>query len=181
MMISGQKSWTSVTGFPVLAILLSLLAACVESGVRDAPPVDGSSEAPQSQPELPAAPDLAPQETLCEEDERVRIETTIDTQAQLIEAGDWPAAYLWASSLFRENVPVEDFELVVTRQYEQLLYFEGSNFGRCELVDSTTAIINVQIASRFFLPVIMVYTMVKDDNKWFVSGVDIPVSAIPNA
>jgi hypothetical protein len=173
-----KKSPTFATSWSLLVITLGLLAGCVGSSVPADPAVDASEELPPSQSEPPVSP--APDE-LCSMEEQEAMETTVNTQAQLIEGGDWPAAYLWASSLFRTNVPVEDFERVVTRQYEQLLYFEDASFGRCELIDSTTATINVQISSRFFLPVIMVYTLVKEDDQWLVTGVDIPVSAIPNA
>jgi hypothetical protein len=119
--------------------------------------------------------------TPCPTENAAAIEELIQGQSQALASRDFELAYGFASPDFRKSVSVELFERVITRQYDMLLYFESATFGPCDSVSHSRAIMNVQVNSRFHQPVAMVYDVVFVDGTWWVSAVENPADATPNA
>ena len=161
----------------LIALVLSTVSceeAVVETDVVEPPAV---SEAPAPAPGPPPTPTLEP----CNAGQKESIEQSITAQAESLAAGDWEGAYSYASPSFRSAVTIDQFEQVILGQYDMLLSFESAQFGRCEVLASRAAIMNVEVLSGLYQPVIMVYEMVASDGAWFVNGVAVPTSAVPNA
>lgn len=102
-------------------------------------------------------------------------------QAEALGKGDWETAYTFASPSFRSAIGVEDFQYIVTADYLMLLTFEDATFAQCDVVAENAALFQVVVSSGAFQPVTMVYQMIRDEGQWWISGVEMPQSAIPNA
>lgn len=171
--VPGVLRWA--VGLLVLSTI-SCQAALIEPEATEVP---AASEAPAPAPA--PSPSPAPEVEACDSDQEESIQRTISAQSEALAAGDWELAYSYASPAFRAAVTIEQFERVITRQYDMLLYFEGAEFGPCETPTPGIASVSVEVRSAFYRPVIMVYEVVSSDGSWFVNGVDVPVSATPNA
>ena len=102
-------------------------------------------------------------------------------QANALGQNDWEAAYEFASPSFRSAIGVEEFKLIVLADYGMLTTFQDATFGQCDVVAENAALFQVVVESGAYQPVTMVYQMVLDEEQWWVSGVEFPQSAIPNA
>lgn len=102
-------------------------------------------------------------------------------QATALGEGDWEKAYTYASPSFRSAITVDQFVTIVLADYGMLTTFQGATFGQCDAVAENAALFQVVIDSDAYQPVTMVYQMVLDEDQWWVSGVEFPQSAIPNA
>ena len=114
----------------------------------------------------------------------VVVETLSDVvlgQANALGQNDWEAAYEFASPSFRRAIGVEEFKLIVLADYGMLTTFQDAAFGQCDVVAENAALFQVVVESGAYQPVTMVYQMVLDEEQWWVSGVEFPQSAIPNA
>jgi len=110
-----------------------------------------------------------------------QIQDLIQAQSTALEDRDFASAYLFASPSFRAAVDLRDFERVISRQYEMLLYAEELSFGACEVVDDGLAQMTVEVVSRFYEPAELVYSMVFSDGQWWVSAVENSLIIVPNA
>lgn len=102
-------------------------------------------------------------------------------QATALGQSDWEAAYEFASPSFRSAIGVEEFKVIVLTDYGMLTTFQDATFGQCDVVAENAALFQVVVESGAYQPVTMVYQMVLDEDQWWVSGVEFPQSAIPNA
>jgi hypothetical protein len=132
-------------------------------------------------PSVAPAPPAPPTVAQCDATTQTAIQQVIESQSTALGAQDFELAYTFASPAFRAGVTLEMFERVITRQYDMLIYFEGAVFGPCEIIADGIAQMNVEVQSTVYRPVAMVYEMVFVEDQWWVSAVDNPVSAIPNA
>lgn len=157
---------------------ISLVAGCAPSP---------DSVEPHNTTTAEVSPEVAPQEletpgvVACEPQDDAAIREVIRGQSEALGAGDFETAYTFASLAFRAGVDLAGFERVITTQYDMLVYFEDASFGPCELLDEGTARVNVEVLSAFYRPVALIYDVVLVDGRWWVSAVQNPVSAIPNA
>lgn len=102
-------------------------------------------------------------------------------QANALGQSDWDAAYEFASPSFRGAIGVEEFKLIVLADYGMLTTFQDATFGQCDAVAENAALLQVVVESGAYQPVTMVYQMILEEEQWWVSGVEFPQSAIPNA
>lgn len=102
-------------------------------------------------------------------------------QANALGQSNWEAAYEFASPSFRSAIGVEEFKLIVLADYGMLTTFQEATFGQCDVVTKNAALFQVVVESGAYQPVTMVYQMILDEDQWWVSGVEFPQSAIPNA
>lgn len=118
--------------------------------------------------------------TPCTEATQEHTEEVIESQSTALKDRDFESAYLFASPSFRAAVDLDDFERVISRQYEMLLYAEELSVGACEVVDDALAQVTVEVVSRFHQPTVLVYTMVFTDGQWWVSAVENSMILVPN-
>lgn len=122
-----------------------------------------------------------PDVTECDPNSVEAIHALILEQAEALGNRDFEAAYALASPTFRDSVTPDMFERVITRQYDMLLYFEAAAFGPCTMIEANVAQMNVEIVSNAYQPVAMLYDLIFVEGRWWVKGVDNPVSAVANA
>ena len=164
--------------FSALAlVVISLVAACAPAAVVPEPPAEVSVE-PQESPATPAPP-AQPEE--CSEATVQELAAAITGQSKALASGDFEEAYGFASPNFRALVSPEGFQQIIAGQYAMLLSFEAASYGRCAIAEGQRAIISTVVESQQFQPVTMIYQMVRVDGRWWVNGVDVPTSAVPNA
>jgi len=173
--MASRFAYNAVWG--AVVVVACVVAGCTPS-VDAAEPETVEAPAPQSPAPAPQAP---PTVSECDGNTQTAIQEVIESQSTALGANDFELAYTFASPAFRAGVTLEMFERVITRQYDMLIYFEEAVFGPCEIIAEGTAQVNVEVRSSFYRPVAMVYEMVFVDGQWWVSAVDNPVSAIPNA
>ena len=177
---STHETWLRAT---VVVLGLSLLASCAPADLSDSPPDTSPSvlgaegevtpESDATAPEPPALP------TPCPAPDTQEIQDTIRAQSMALAEEDFATAYTFASPSFRDSVSLEQFERVITRQYDMLLTFQSARFGRCDVDGTGRASVSVEVRSAGYPPVTMRYEMVNGD-QWRVSAVDTPVSSQPN-
>jgi len=161
-------------GAALIVLASILLTGCAPTeGAASVPdePATQSGEAPRE----PALPEP------CDESTRGKLSTVISGQALALTAGELQEAYGFASPTFRSSVPIEVFERIITDRYAMLLSFEAASFGRCESAGGSQALMSVIVTSTEFQPVGMLYYLVLEEGAWWVNGVDVPTSAVPNA
>jgi len=158
----------------LIGVVTALLPSC--SVAVESPPE--TKENVHGEPaETPAPPLVTP----CLTENSAAIEELVLGQSEALADRDFELAYGFASPDFRSSVSVELFERVITRQYDMLLYFDSATFGPCDSVSDSRAIMNVLVTSKFHQPVVMIYDVVFIDGKWWVSAVENPANATPNA
>ena len=92
----------------VIAISLLLLTAC-------------SRQSGSTQPEL----------GLCSSDQQVVVSDHISGQISALEKLDFKKAYTYAAKSFQEGFTLDQFEAVISRQYQMLITNNGYSFTEC--------------------------------------------------
>lgn len=67
----------------------------------------------------------------CSKDQKVVVTDHISGQIDAIEKLDFKKAYTYAAQSFQDSVNLEQFESVITRQYQMLISNNGYNFTEC--------------------------------------------------
>jgi len=67
----------------------------------------------------------------CSSDQKVVVSDHISSQIDAIEKLDFKKAYTYAAQSFQDSVTLDQFERVITRQYQMLISNDGYNFGKC--------------------------------------------------
>lgn len=67
----------------------------------------------------------------CSMDQKVVVLDHISSQIQAIELLDFKKAYTYAAQSFQDSVTLDQFERVITRQYQMLISNDGYSFGKC--------------------------------------------------
>lgn len=173
----------AVLWFPSALIgILVILSGCTPTALTPTRSDGASSETDSLEPNDAGPHTPAPEANAipepCSVTVRSKISAAIRMQSEALSHGDFETAYGFASNSFRKAVTVQQFERVVTRQYDILLAFSSAQFGRCDVIGSQKAAIDVEIRSLVYQPVALRYDMVRDDS-WKVSSVALPVNSGP--
>lgn len=158
-------------------VVSALLVACSPAQVVPEAPAEVSVESQES----PATPPPPAQPEECSEATVQELAAAITGQSKALTSGNFEEAYGFASPNFRAQVPLDVFQQIIAGQYAMLLSFEAASYGRCASAEDQRAVISIVVESQQFQPVTMIYQMVRVDGRWWVNGVDVPTSAVPNA
>jgi hypothetical protein len=107
----------------VIAISLLLLTAC-------------SRQSGSTQPEL----------GLCNSDQKIAVSDHISGQISALEKLDFKKAYTYAAKSFQEGFTLDQFEAVISGQYQMLITNTGYRFTEC-LVEEGYFVQSVSVAT----------------------------------
>ena len=153
----------------VLAALF-VLAGC--SAVSDEKSSPLPQETPDATTETPAE-ELEPQMILrdCRDSERVGAHNTVTAQTDALRAGDFEAAYSYASPSFQDTVSLEQFAGLILASYQPLLGDVVLEFGDCITDDSSEELsLDVVLRAEGQDSLGLRYILVDTDEGWRVSG-----------
>lgn len=177
----GARSLSGALAGIVLVANVLFLTGCSTTPASTQENNGTSAENPPGEPSDFGPEVVPPTVTDCDSESLEAIHAVILEQAEALGNRDFEAAYALASPTFRDAVTPVMFERVITRQYDMLLFFEAAAFGPCGMIEANVAQMNVEIASSAYQPVSMLYDVIFVEGRWWVKGVDNPVSAVPNA
>lgn len=153
---------------PVSESNLEVRPASESTGsVEPAPPAAPATPEPRSAP--PQAPDEPPQSAACDDETMAAIDRSIDGQLQAFRDGDFDAARTFASSGFRDQVDVTEFETLIENNFEELLSSTGHTLGHCLATDDRANVL-VGVRSGDEVIAVLAYRLLREDGQWRVSG-----------
>jgi hypothetical protein len=168
-----------------LVLSAALLTGCVTNATTGGAPESGADSTaestelpstPPASPEVespspqPSAPEPPPEAQPCEDLMFQRAQGTIRAQQSAFSASDFEAARAYASDNFRSGVSVDQFGMIIERNYAFLLDDPELTFVDCRR-RGDSAILQVEVAGS---PItIMVYGMVLENDGWFIDAASV--------
>lgn len=165
-----------VVGF----IAVGLLSGCAAASESDSEPPEPVASQEPAPPERPAPPegldpsDESPSELglgPCSGETREAIENTVVGQVSAFSAGDFEAAYAFASPSFQEGMPLDVFGPLIRINYPQLLEASNARSGPCD-ADLTGGFST--IVMRFDTPTdpnyTLRYVLERVGEQWRIAG-----------
>lgn len=150
-------------------------AACVGAcstadgaGAPAAPSPVPSASAPSTAPE--------PDEAACDDTVRDAAERTIAGQQRAFAAGDFDAAWRFASAGFRSGVDADGLRAIIERGYALLATPVELAFGECVVIAPGSAAI--EVTARGASDARYLYVLAREGDRWLVDRVSgLPVEA----
>ena len=152
------------------------LAGLFLVGGCSALPTNNQTPIPQEPPGVTPDPPPDDSESVrdlrdCRDGERIGAQNTVTAQTEALRAGDFEAAYTYASPSFQDTVSLEQFAGLILASYQPLLGEVVLEFGECVTDDRAEELsLDVVLRAEGQDSLGLRYILVDTDEGWRVSG-----------
>ena len=164
------------TARPLRPVASVLVAAVLLVGCTDAP--RATLDDPRVDTEPPVAVEPAPDDAVCDQEERATLVAAVDGQLDAIADADWERALAFASSGFRDGIDADRFRDIITAGFPVVADNRARDVGPCRQVgDEATLVVTVE--DRDGTQQVLLYLLEREADGWGIGGAAPAASGAP--